>query len=297
MENIIGKTPRAYTLKRGDTLSKLARDYYGDINLWPGIFNYNVEVQKVLGPDPNLVHEGTAIILPRSRAGYEQTIIKMQKILINFQNDAFKIESNLTRQYDEHKAFSKGLDLTADIATFAASASIKLAAVHRADRVLKAATGAQKVAAQYLKDKSSKALNDFVKDKLRDSVVDWYVENNRPEYSQTVKDARAINKGIKMARSTSMMKRPSDFRFINKNSFLSNLNRKSLLDISELLVDMLTPSKVANFWLLCIHGETTDQTYAMEKNKLNQSVAQTNSVIMNRINVLRQELKTVWGEL
>lgn len=50
-----------YTIVSGDTLSKLARKYYGDAGAYPRIFEANREVIK----DPDLIYVGQKIRIPR----------------------------------------------------------------------------------------------------------------------------------------------------------------------------------------------------------------------------------------
>jgi nucleoid-associated protein YgaU len=49
-----------YIIERGDTLSKIARQFYGDANKYPRIFEANREVIK----DANLIFPGQKIRIP-----------------------------------------------------------------------------------------------------------------------------------------------------------------------------------------------------------------------------------------
>lgn len=50
-----------YEIKSGDTLSKLAKEYYGDSNKYPKIFEANREVIK----DPDKIYVGQKIRIPK----------------------------------------------------------------------------------------------------------------------------------------------------------------------------------------------------------------------------------------
>lgn len=52
-----GKT---YTIVKGDTLSKIAREEYGDAKLWRKIFAHNKDVIE----DPDKIYPGQVITLP-----------------------------------------------------------------------------------------------------------------------------------------------------------------------------------------------------------------------------------------
>jgi nucleoid-associated protein YgaU len=51
-----------YVIEKGDTLSKIAKRYYGDANKYPVIFTANREVIR----DPNLIFPGQKIRIPTS---------------------------------------------------------------------------------------------------------------------------------------------------------------------------------------------------------------------------------------
>jgi|GEM_PF-5251018 len=49
-----------YTIKKGDTLSKIAFNFYGDSGQWEKIYEANKDILK----NPNVISEGTEIIIP-----------------------------------------------------------------------------------------------------------------------------------------------------------------------------------------------------------------------------------------
>ena len=50
-----------YVIKRGDSLSKIAKQYYGDAMKYPVIFEANREVIK----DPDLIYPGQTVRIPK----------------------------------------------------------------------------------------------------------------------------------------------------------------------------------------------------------------------------------------
>jgi nucleoid-associated protein YgaU len=51
-----------YVIEKGDTLSAIAKKFYGDANAYPRIFEANREVIK----DANLIYPGQKIRIPKS---------------------------------------------------------------------------------------------------------------------------------------------------------------------------------------------------------------------------------------
>jgi nucleoid-associated protein YgaU len=51
-----------YTVKSGDTLSKIAREYYGDAGRYPEIFEANKPMLK----DPDKIYPGQVLRVPLS---------------------------------------------------------------------------------------------------------------------------------------------------------------------------------------------------------------------------------------
>jgi len=55
-----GHAQRRHTVRAGDTLSKISREYYGDPNQFTKIFNANRSVLK----DPNSISPGLELVIP-----------------------------------------------------------------------------------------------------------------------------------------------------------------------------------------------------------------------------------------
>jgi len=53
-------TPATYTVKSGDSLSKIAKHLYGDADKWHAIYEANKDKIK----NPDLIHPGEVLTLP-----------------------------------------------------------------------------------------------------------------------------------------------------------------------------------------------------------------------------------------
>jgi len=55
-------TTRTYTVVKGDTLSKIAKNMYGDANKWRKIYEANTDIIK----NPDLIHPGQILKIPEA---------------------------------------------------------------------------------------------------------------------------------------------------------------------------------------------------------------------------------------
>ena len=55
-----GQNQRHYTVKPGDTLSRISREFYGDPNQYMKIFNANRGIIQ----DPNKINPGQELVIP-----------------------------------------------------------------------------------------------------------------------------------------------------------------------------------------------------------------------------------------
>ena len=60
-----------YTIKRGDSLSKIAKQYYGDPMKYPVLFEASREIIK----NPDLIYPGQVIRVPRLKTGKSDLVI------------------------------------------------------------------------------------------------------------------------------------------------------------------------------------------------------------------------------
>jgi nucleoid-associated protein YgaU len=52
--------PRTYVVKSGDSLSKIAKEFYGDVKKWKTIYEANKNIIK----NPDLIKPGQKLVIP-----------------------------------------------------------------------------------------------------------------------------------------------------------------------------------------------------------------------------------------
>ena len=60
---------QTYTVVSGDSLSKIAKKFYGDANQWKKIFDANTDKIK----NPDLIHPGQVLAIPAAPASGKST--------------------------------------------------------------------------------------------------------------------------------------------------------------------------------------------------------------------------------
>lgn len=60
VEPVRSQEPKKYTVQKGDSLSKIAKQFYGDANRWNDIFEANKDTIS----DPDLIHPGQELKIP-----------------------------------------------------------------------------------------------------------------------------------------------------------------------------------------------------------------------------------------
>ena len=70
---------------------------------------------------------------------------------------------------------------------------------------------------------------------------------------------------------------------------------KSLLDMADLVLDYVKPSKVADTFMLLTIGETTEQSYRKAISHIEQSVVAQQKVLDGKIQKYMSEMKTLYG--
>ena len=60
VEKVRSQEPKTYTVQKGDTLSKIAKEFLGNANKWNEIYEANKDTIK----DPDMIHPGQELKIP-----------------------------------------------------------------------------------------------------------------------------------------------------------------------------------------------------------------------------------------
>ena len=110
IESAAAGLPKSYTISQGDSFSKLARERWNNIHLWPYLYEMNRETY----PDPDFIYPGNNILIPsrpdqiRQMDEIESSIMlayKRYRSLIEEQADSTR---NIRRQRNSQKVIAGG---------------------------------------------------------------------------------------------------------------------------------------------------------------------------------------------
>ncbi len=252
-----------HTLRKGDTLSSVAQHYH--FKNWTPIWIYNTKVRPVLKGNPDNIPEGANIFIPRSKQGYDRLIVKLKALALQMQYSGDKEKYSLEGDYYKLQAFSVAIDAVGDALTTIATIGLQ---ARKAAEMLSAAekvSGAERVAAEYLASKQAEKVAETIKDgwleKLGDYLADKASSKLPEKYQEPFK--KTYDAGTKTA--------PKVVKAIRGYSMQGG---KALLDISEIVLQYLKPSTVADLWLAHVRGVgTTDSAYEASKDQISHTVA------------------------
>lgn len=117
---------QAYTVQKGDTLSGIAKRHgHAD---WRPLHNYNTKVHKRLrSGDPNLIHPGEQLVIPRSKKAYDEAIEHLEKMRVVVKQEAHDLKAEMDATKKDTDAHGAKLDLVSDVLTITVVAGLRCA--------------------------------------------------------------------------------------------------------------------------------------------------------------------------
>ncbi len=274
-----------YTLRKGDTLSSVAQRYH--FNSWMPIWVYNTKVRPVLKGKPDSIPAGANIFIPRSKQGYEHLIKKFGAFAEEMKGFGDRETYSLEGEYYKLQAFTVALNAVGDALT--TLARLGLQARHAAEALSAAenVSGAERIAAEYLAKKQAEELAkavrkagiekamDAVQEKASSNLPEKYQEKSEYAYTATFKTAPKLIRAVQ---------------------YFSLQGGKAFLDISEMVLDYLKPSTLANLWLVRVRGlDTPKDAYEKSVERIRHAVADSCMKLHEKQLQIQKERDLVYG--
>jgi hypothetical protein len=145
-----GQWEEMHVVVAGESLSRIAARFvsrgWNDLADWHPIFRLTRErtglwrdkLKSGQLDNPDLIHPGDLLIIPRSRAGYHTAIQKTRSLL----RDTMNAPGYAAQVKKEEEHFSERLNFLGDIITFVATAGASAATAARSASIAKLAVGA-----------------------------------------------------------------------------------------------------------------------------------------------------------
>jgi hypothetical protein len=275
-----------HVVVQGESLSKIAGQYR--LPDWHAIWLYNTKVRQVYtGDNPDIIHLGDRLFIPRSPEGYDRLIKKFQSLKRGIAAAGDQQMYILEAQHWEYKAWSEMLDFAGDVATTVATFGLNSLKASKAANVANTTTGRGKVAAQYLADQEAENLAKWVGSTFKsestkgiakklDQYHERYTGKETSVGQTTHKTLSAGDKVIKAVRGYSMV------------------GGKFMLDSAEIALSFLSPTKVANVYLWLSTGETVESSNQIAKMQIKNIVQRSQRQMDEKIKQFATERHIVY---
>ena len=282
-----GKSVCIHVVQPGESFSKIASFYR--LPGWQAIWQYNTKVQKVdLGNDPDKLNIGTRLFIPRSPDGYDNLITKLNQLKIEMRGSGDKEKYALQGQQWNYKASVEMFDFAGDVATTLATFGLKAAEAAKAAKVANATAGQGRVAAEYLAEKQAEKLSKWIMDTFKSKATGAAAKYaDRAHGALTSKETTVGEKTHKYANTAK--------KAFGAVAGYSMKGGKALLDISDIALDYLSPSKLANVYLWATTGETVDDTFNAQKKRVAATVLSSTQLLDQKIEKYLIEKQVVYS--
>jgi hypothetical protein len=265
-----------HTIQQGETLSSIARRY--KFTSWKPIWIFNTQVRRVLlSGDPDRIATGITIFIPRSEDGYDHLIQQLKVLRLGIQNTLDQERYLLEADYNLHQATRVKFDLAGDILTSLASIGLQARKASQMAEAAEKVTGRGAVAAEYLASKETEKLHEMLEEKLIETALDGVAENSTED-----EDAKEKVK-------TAWERAKTTRKAINAVRNFSLQGGRFFLDVSDMILQYAKVSKVADVWLLLVHGETPETSYKLANERIGRAVANATSQLHDKILYLEEE--------
>ncbi|MCJ7555571.1 MAG: hypothetical protein MUP90_01505 [Gammaproteobacteria bacterium] len=241
-----------HTVGHGESLSAIADGYR--LPHWHSIWLYNTKVRQVfMGDDPDVIHSGDRIFIPRSPEGYGKLLATFKQLSLEMGAAGDREIYALEGQHWEYKAYTEMLDFAGDVATTLATFGLKAADAAKASKAAQAATGRSRIAAQYLADKEAERLSKWIADTFRSEALKAVAKTADGLHQKYFGKETSVGSNTNKTISTGK-------KVFDAVTGFSMIGGKFLLDSADIALSFITPSDLANFYLKLATGETVEQS-------------------------------------
>jgi hypothetical protein len=290
-----------HTVKRGESLSKIAEQY--KFKSWHPIWIYNTQVEHVFEPNgnPNQIETGQRVFIPRSEEGYKKLLKKLEVLKIQVESFARAATYEQEALLDEYKASAVMFDFAGDVATLLGSLSVKAVQVARYRSAKEGLKGAQLFAAEI---KLREGLKDLEKAVSQTELGKKFLEFAAAKASDKIlgeggaeKTATLVTFGDKtIGKAVTAAK---DFQQRQKLGpalkALKGGNLQTFLDGADIVLDYVKVSSVANTWLRLAHGETVEMSVESAQRTVEANSARSLVTLNEKILRIRKERELLYG--
>ena len=205
-----------------------------------------------------MIQAGVGIFIPRSPKGYDNLIRKLMLLKQEMSGMVDQTKYALEGEYNKHQSDRVLVDLAGDVLTLIGTTCAKALSAAQKARTAAATIGRNKAAAQYLADNAAKDLSRELHQKFTDTVVNKGLTLVDEDLGAAYKDLYVTQK--KGASKIANVSAP-----------------RSLLDIADLLLDYVSPSKVADGFIYLTTGETPGQSYQEAQKHMRNTLTSSNA--------------------
>jgi len=280
-----GSSVVVHSVARGQSLSQIADIYR--LPDWHCIWHYNTKIRQVyLGNDPDIIGIGQQLLIPRSEDGYNALLQKFKKLKLEAEISGLNELGRLESEGFKYKADALKWDFFADVATVVVTFAAKSVKAARMAKVATETVGQGRIAAQYLADNEAKAVATWLQGELKGkakSAIATTADQLHEKYT-----GKATSVGATTHKTMSSAKKA--FEAVRGYSMEGG---KFALNVAEIALDYMSPTKLANVYLKLATGETVEDSFKNQNAKVKAAVKNTVKMMDDKIAELEAERNMV----
>jgi hypothetical protein len=292
-----GTCEETHSVVSGESLSMIASRYrshgWTDLVDWRPIYRLtrertglwrNQHILKQLD-NPDLIHPGDLLVIPRSRAGYRTVIDNINSL----KQDTIRASGYAAAVKEEEEHFSEGLNFLSDVLVFVGTAGASAATAARSAQVAKLAVGA--AAKEALKKKALSAVEMGLK------IAEYGAKSTGHE--GIAKYAGGASKVVHVLDLGHGMK---EFRGDAKEIYLKKEYWKlagesvgQVVDVIDVALEWTQPSKLSKGLIRLFTGTDVDATIAESVEAERRSKERLINMLEMKVSKLQLEMQLVYS--